>query len=547
MNAAKLIASAAAGSALAGTAAAQFNPAPTLPGGLPIGSPTTAPPPPNALGIAPQPAPPGGQTIWQRLGVGQEQREFCRRNMCRTPYGQLMSRIRAPFTRLSGGLIPPYCPGTPSLAELLDPGPIGAAAKVKQDRAGAEERIKAVKYLGTVDCHYWPEAEEALIGALRNDRNECVRYEAAVVLANGCCCTPKVIAALSHTVSCSSADGAPSETSPRVRAAAAIALERCLEKACGPMCGLIPEAAPVGQPVAPPVEERKEDRKEDRKEPTTRRPADSAPATAKAGPPRDPGEPVTMREYYTAVGRLPRERVAEFARKALDYGNRLGYTTGPEVNPSDYAAAGLPASTDARAVSNPPSNLWDILTHKAAPAIAQPMMVPGTRVYSTVPVMAETAPPAVAAAPVVVPTPMPAAPAKLAVTPPAAPAPVAAKPTPAPAPKAVPAVPVSRPTPAPIPVAPASKPTPAPAPIAVPAVSLPTVTTPVVSVPAVSVPTPVMAEPVPVDLPPVERLTPVAPPVPVSPTAAPARPAPRAGYAEPRPISAAWVGKGSGF
>ena len=70
----------------------------------------------------------------------------------------------APFTRLSGGLIPPFCPVTPSLAELMDPGVIGAAAKVKQDKAGAGQRIEAIKLLATVDCTYWPEAEEALIG-----------------------------------------------------------------------------------------------------------------------------------------------------------------------------------------------------------------------------------------------------------------------------------------------------------------------------------------------------------------------------------------------
>lgn len=117
MNAAKLLVSAAASSALAGTATAQLPGGGLLPGGLPAGSPLTAPPPPNALGIAPQPAPPGGQTIWQRLGMGQEQREFCRRNLCRTPAGQLLGRIRTPFTRLSGGLIPPFCPGTPSLTD----------------------------------------------------------------------------------------------------------------------------------------------------------------------------------------------------------------------------------------------------------------------------------------------------------------------------------------------------------------------------------------------------------------------------------------------
>jgi hypothetical protein len=136
MKAAKLLVSAAATVTVAGATAGQAGA--QIPGavGLPP-PPITAPPFPNATGIAPQPAPPAGSTIWSRLGISQEQREFCRRNICRTPFGQLMSRIRTPFTRLSGGLIPPFCPITPSLAELQDPGVIGAAAKVKQDKAGA--------------------------------------------------------------------------------------------------------------------------------------------------------------------------------------------------------------------------------------------------------------------------------------------------------------------------------------------------------------------------------------------------------------------------
>ncbi|MGL4423825.1 MAG: HEAT repeat domain-containing protein, partial [Gemmataceae bacterium] len=189
----------------------------------------TVPPPPLPTGIAPYPGLPEGPTIWSKLGISQAQREFCRRKTCRTPMGQMMARIINPISGLTGGLISPFCPTTPSLAELQDPGAVGAAAKVKQDRAGAEERIKAVRYLGGVDCHYWPEAEEALIGALRNDRNECVRYEAALVLGKGCCCTCKVIVALSHAVSCSDKDGAPWEKSARVRSAAAVALEHCLQ------------------------------------------------------------------------------------------------------------------------------------------------------------------------------------------------------------------------------------------------------------------------------------------------------------------------------
>ncbi|HMP18225.1 MAG TPA: HEAT repeat domain-containing protein, partial [Gemmatales bacterium] len=104
----------------------------------------------------------------------------------------------------------------------------GASAHAKKDAAEAKARRAAVRYLGTLDCRYYPEAEGALIAALRTDGVECVRWEAALVLGKGCCCSKKVIEALTHAVSCSEKDGNPAERSERVRFAACLALERCL-------------------------------------------------------------------------------------------------------------------------------------------------------------------------------------------------------------------------------------------------------------------------------------------------------------------------------
>ena len=121
--------------------------------------------------------------------------------------------------------------------------PEGAAARAKADEADAKARRAAVRFLGTVDCHYWPEAQEALINALRGDRNECVRLEAAFALNRGCCCTKMIIKALVMCVSGSDEDGFPSERSPRVRAVAQAALAHCLE--C--YTEVIPVAAGEGQ------------------------------------------------------------------------------------------------------------------------------------------------------------------------------------------------------------------------------------------------------------------------------------------------------------
>src|SRR5262249_53825978 len=101
-------------------------------------------------------------------------------------------------------------------------------AQIKADEAAAKKRRAAVRYLGTVDCNYWPEAQEALINALRADRNECVRLEAAWALGRGCCCNNATMQALKLTVEGSTEDGNPAEDSERVRAAAHFALEHCL-------------------------------------------------------------------------------------------------------------------------------------------------------------------------------------------------------------------------------------------------------------------------------------------------------------------------------
>jgi hypothetical protein len=161
----------------------------------------------------------------------------------------LLGNTLKPVSAFSGGLIPPCCPkvlNEDALNKAAKEGPEAAkgdaqaaAAKIAKDEAEAKERRAAVRYLGTVDCHYWGDvAEPALINALRNDRNECVRWEAAMALGNGCCCTMKTIQALTIsvygvdkdglTVAGKFSDGFPVETSERVKASALAALQHCL-------------------------------------------------------------------------------------------------------------------------------------------------------------------------------------------------------------------------------------------------------------------------------------------------------------------------------
>lgn len=160
-----------------------------------------------------------------------EQRAACKKRWCECGLSQMLGVLIRPMTFATGGLIKPCCPGPDQAdpADLAKPADSadGAAARIKADEAEAKERRANVRYLGTVDCSRYPEAEMALINALRTDRNECVRLEAAIVLGSGCCCTKKTIEALRLTVEASDKDGNPKEISGRVRAAAEVSLYAC--------------------------------------------------------------------------------------------------------------------------------------------------------------------------------------------------------------------------------------------------------------------------------------------------------------------------------
>jgi len=190
----------------------------------------------SAIAQAP-PAPPAAPAPAAAAAATQEKKGFfervCesierkKRKLCTTPAGQMLNSMTKPLTMATGGIIPPFCPAMPSKDELAKGGVEGDAARAKKDALEADARRQAVRLLGTFDCHWHPEAQDALIAALRTDRFECVRLEAAISLNRACCCSAPVIAALMDSVSCGEKFG-PSENSPRVQMVAAMALERCL-------------------------------------------------------------------------------------------------------------------------------------------------------------------------------------------------------------------------------------------------------------------------------------------------------------------------------
>jgi hypothetical protein len=121
------------------------------------------------------------------------------------------------------------------------------AAKIKLDESQAKLRQEAVRYLTTADCHYYPEAEIGLISALRTDRSESVRLEAARGL--GACrgTSYKVLEALHVCAMGWETDGNPSESSEKVRQAARTSLNRALTRSAD----IYPHAPPPAKPEVP--------------------------------------------------------------------------------------------------------------------------------------------------------------------------------------------------------------------------------------------------------------------------------------------------------
>jgi hypothetical protein len=250
-------------------------------------------------GAPPAAAPAAAPTknIFTMLLPSAEQCEKLKICFCNSAIGKIINGMFKPAVAFSGGLIQDRCAALAIAQDLAKPADSaeGAAARIKDDEAKAKARREAARYLGTVDCRYWPEAEEGLITALRADRNECVRLEAAIALGRGCCCTVKTVEALALTVSGSDKDKNPPERSERVKAAALMALDNCLANH-QPLEG----AAPVEEIKKPKDEKDEKDRKEEKDK------QGNAVQNLK-----------TPAEYYKHIATLPRHVVFENARRIL--------------------------------------------------------------------------------------------------------------------------------------------------------------------------------------------------------------------------------------
>lgn len=305
----------------------------------------------------------------------------CCKSCCGTPLGQLINGAFQPLKMATGGVIPTPCPGPndPSKGGAAAgggasgdaPGAQAAADAIKKDQAQAKARAAAVRYLGTVPCHYYPEAEAALIQSLRTDRSECVRWEAAHALAQGCCCTKKTIEALKLVVSGSQKDGNPSEKSFRVKVEALNALEHCLAM-CGDPQPQRPESpAHIPQPETVPTPL-----------PQPKRP--EAPMS-QAG---DNASQVRQVNYYEEIEKQSTESLLADARQLvaaskrstdvpdaprrgkslLELWRRSDRSIDPAPDPATDLAAPAPSGEPTLAATAPPSPAVDVASRAGMPA-----------------------------------------------------------------------------------------------------------------------------------------------------------------------------------
>ncbi len=175
----------------------------------------------------------------------------------------LLTQIRSRLGMLWPGLEPgaPLLPiNDPANMDSSNPA-VAAAADAKAQEDGAQQKIKAFRYLATLGCGgCYPDIESALLAGL-DDCTEEVRYEAALAIRktggtpcqfcrDQACCSPKVREKLKdigfgvdETTQCFK------EPSARVRRIARLGLDRCGGPSSQPTATM-PEEGPEG-PAAP--------------------------------------------------------------------------------------------------------------------------------------------------------------------------------------------------------------------------------------------------------------------------------------------------------
>ena len=204
-------------------------------------------------------------SIWDILGAPGITK-FLGNNVFKSVLGQKVAKLLSPVGKVLG-LGPSLL--SDKFAESDNPA-MSLAAKAKKEEKDAPLKVKAIKYLGTLDCNCYPEVVDALLASL-DDCNESVRIAALKALQGkcktksrckrkcgpsglpcepcdccGCQCQKKVIEALNEHLLARDASGCLKERSRKVRDLATCMIEECLSRREPPPVEA--EAAPSAAP-----------------------------------------------------------------------------------------------------------------------------------------------------------------------------------------------------------------------------------------------------------------------------------------------------------
>lgn len=130
-------------------------------------------------------------SIWDFLGV-QQFGSFVNNQICKTQLFTGMNTLLGPLGRALG-----LGPSLLSDKFAKEGGVMGLANKLKKEEKKVPLKVRAIRYLATLDCHCYPDIVTQLLLSL-DDCSEKVRYEALKALHNKCgggkCCGSKHMA-----------------------------------------------------------------------------------------------------------------------------------------------------------------------------------------------------------------------------------------------------------------------------------------------------------------------------------------------------------------
>lgn len=195
-------------------------------------------------------------SMWDYLGV-QQIGSFVDQNVVKTRLGQAVATALSPIARALG-----LGPSLLSDKFAKEGGVMGLAHELKKEEKKVPLKIRAIKYLGTLDCQCYPEVVDTLLVSL-DDCSEKVRFEALQALegkcgekkcllfhhasrsscttcdpcngggcpecdCSGCMCQKKVVDRLNQLLLARDEFGCLTEKSPRIRQLATKMIEDCL-------------------------------------------------------------------------------------------------------------------------------------------------------------------------------------------------------------------------------------------------------------------------------------------------------------------------------